>query len=148
MQVIDTFINVIKEEIELIGELVGLAEKKQNYINDAEQVGTISHQEQKLIDKLEKLEQERHQLLDIISPTKTMQEWLNETGDPIVNGLFQELQDKLSRLRLVNYTNQELIRESLNFVQFSLNLLIEDSPGTYAKEGQQSNHKSLFDRKV
>lgn len=148
MQVIDAFIQVLEQQDSLIKELIALAEKKQEQIGDAEQVGMITQKEQESLVELAEAEQERHRLFDIISPSESMSEWLNRTNHPVLTQLFQELQDGFSRLQSINETNQELIQESLNFIQFSLNLFINDTPSTYEKKGQQSSSKSLFDRKV
>ncbi|NLM25478.1 MAG: flagellar protein FlgN [Firmicutes bacterium] len=148
MQVIDVFIQVVKKQLSVIQELIGLAERKREQISNAEQVAMITHQEEELLVQLERLEKERHQLFDIVSPGETMPEWLERTKHPVLTELFQELQEGVARLQSVNLVNQELISESLNFIQFSLNLFINDSPSTYEKKGQQSSHKSLFDRKV
>ena len=63
MQVIDVFIQVVKKQLSVIQELIGLAERKREQISNAEQVAMITHQEEELLVQLERLEKERHQLL-------------------------------------------------------------------------------------
>lgn len=148
MQVIDSFIRVLEQQVVLIGTLVALAEKKHEHINDAQQVAMITQEEMELVEQLQVIDKERHSLFDVISPSLTMREWIDQTNDPVFKEIFHKLEEKFSRLRSITKTNQELIRESLNFVHFSLNLLVDDGPGTYEKKGQQSSNKTLFDRKV
>jgi len=48
----------------------------------------------------------------------------------------------------MNERNQLLLQESLAFVQFNLNILLNDQAQTYAKPGIKSSTRSIFDRKV
>lgn len=148
MQVIDAFIRVLEQQVVLTGTLVSLAEKKYEHINDAQQVAMITQEEIELVEQLQEIDKERYNLFDVISPSLTMREWLERTNHPVLRKTFQELEENFSRLQSVTKTNQELIQESLDFVNFSLNLLVDDGPGTYEKKGQQSSNKTLFDRKV
>lgn len=148
MQVIDAFIEVIHQEIKIVEDLTALGMEKQTAINDFEKIEMISRAEQELLADLEKCEAQRVQLFDVIAPGMSLAEWLDQQHDLDLRELFADLQAKNNGLQEINKINQELIQESLAFIQFNLNLFVDDAPQTYSKPGTQNVTRSIFDRKV
>lgn len=148
MQVIDEFVEVVYQEIEIIKKLAALGTEKQTSINDFEKIEMISRSEQELVNDLEKYEHQRVQLFDVIAPTMSLNEWLEQQDEPKLKELFVDLHQKNSELQEINKINQQLIHESLAFIQFNLNLFVDDAPQTYNKPGTQNVTRSIFDRKV
>lgn len=148
MQVIDAFINVIQQQIKVIESLMTLGIEKQTLINDYEKIEDISRSEQELLADLEKYEDQRIELFDVIAPEMSLGQWLDLQPQSELHDLFADLQVKHGELQRINQINQELIQESLAFIQFNLNLFVDDSPKTYSRPGTQNVTRSIFDRKV
>ncbi len=148
MQVIDAFKQVITNEISIIEQLINCGQNKQKAMNDAELLSTIVDQERVLLMDLEKVEQERQGLLDVMAPGQTLSAWLDGENQPELAATVDDLKTKYGQLQELNLVNQRLIQESLAFVQYSLNLLVDDNPTTYNKPGTKTTSKSIIDRKV
>lgn len=148
MQAYEAFVQVLEIELDLVNQLAALGEKKQGLINRADQVQQIAREEQALLEQLDMQEQERMNLLDVIAPGKSLDEWANGVDDARVQELAEQLKERFARLRALNDINRQLINESLAYVRFSLDLLVDETPTTYAKKGKSSASKSFFDRKV
>ena len=101
---------------------------------------------------LEEVDKERAELYDVLAAGKKLEDWLasldteqQEAAAP----LLLDLAENLGRLQSLNDLNQELLSQSLSYVQFSLNLLMgDDTSPTYARPGGNTAGKSIFDRKV
>lgn len=152
MTVWDDFVVVIKEENELLRELVELSEAKQVQINNAQEISRLAGEEQSRLKRLEILDKERAELFDVLSGGKKLEDWLASLDDAkqeLLSPLFLELTENLGRLQSLNDLNQELLAQSLSYVQFSLNLLMgDDTSPTYTRPGASTTGKSIFDRKV
>lgn len=152
MSVWDDFIEVIKVENKLLQDLIDLSTEKQKVINDAQEVARLASKEERILASLEKADQERALLFDVVAPGQRLEDWLSTltAGEQkIITPLILELIESLGALQNLNELNQELLAQSLSYVQFSMNLLVgdEDSP-TYTRPGTSSPGKSIFDRKV
>lgn len=152
MSVWSEFLTVLAAENELLQELIDLSQAKQKYINDAPEVARLASEEQVILARLEQVDQERALLFDVVAPGQALEDWLNKLSDDQyeeVGPLILDLAQNLATLKSLNDLNQELLTQSLNYVQFSLNLLTgEDQSPTYARPGKSSAGKSIFDRKV
>ena len=152
MTVWDDFVAVLETENELLRELVELSVAKQKQINDAQEVSRLAGEEQSCLTRLEGVDKERAALFDALSGGKKLEEWLASLEDvlqEIVSPLLLELAENLGRLQSLNDLNQELLTQSLSFVQFSLNLFMgDDTSPTYTRPGGNTAGKSIFDRKV
>jgi flagellar biosynthesis/type III secretory pathway chaperone len=152
MTVWDDFISVVKKETEILRELVELSAAKQEQINNAQEVSRLAGEEQKYLTRLETLDKERAELFDVLSVGKPLEDWLasldNERQGEVAP-LLLDLTENLGRLHSLNDLNQELLTQSLSYVQFSLNLLMgDDTSPTYTRPGGSTAGKSIFDRKV
>lgn len=152
MGALEDLVLVLQDENRLLQELVKLSAAKQNQINDAQKVGELAAQELEVLTQLEVLDQKRALLFDAAAPGRSLEEWalgLEEEQQRIVAPLLADLVQNLAALQSLNNLNQQLLKESLAYVQFSLNVLLgEESTPTYARTGPGSPGKTIFDRKV
>ncbi len=148
MEVYQALISLLERDNNLVEQLLALGEQKQLSINQGSKVATIAQQEQTLIDQLQQVESQREELFDVIAPGLTLTEWLAQQSDANISSLTDTLRENLAKLQSLNEINKQLLQESLAFVQFSLNLLVDDTPSTYARQGTTRKSKSFFDRKV
>lgn len=152
MSVWDDFISALTTENKLLEELVTLSTAKQERINDAPEVARLANEEEVLLGRLEEVDHLRASLFDVMAGGKTLEEWLatlDQDQQAEVGPLVLELAQNLGTLQSLNDLNQELLTQSLSYVQFSLNLLMGDeSAPTYARPGGSAPGRSIFDRKV
>ena len=152
MSVWHDFLSVLQTENELLQELIELSTAKQKHINDAQEVARLASEEQSILTSLEKVDQERALLFDVVAPGQKLEGWLSTLADEQqseVGPLVLDLAQNLGTLQALNDLNQELLVQSLSYVQFSLNLLAgNDQSPTYSRPGATSAGKSIFDRKV
>ncbi len=152
MTVWDDLLSVLNTENELLRSLIALGNEKQEKINDADAVIRIAAEEQVLLARLAEVDQERAVLYDVVAPGQNLEDWLlalDRNQQEQMGPLFLELAENVGTLQSLNNLNQELLTQSLSYVQFSLNLLMGDeSSSTYARGGTTSPRKSIFDRKV
>lgn len=146
------FLTVLQTENELLQELIELSTVKQKHINNAQEVARLASEEQSILTRLEKVDQERALLFDVVAPGQQLEDWISNLDDEQygeIAPLVLDLAENLATLKSLNDLNQELLTQSLSYVQFSLNLLTgEDQSPTYTRPGTSSVGKSIFDRKV
>lgn len=154
MQVLFELTETLKEQATCITLLTELARKKQGVMGDVTQLGRILVEEQKILVRFEELEAKRQELHDVIGQGVPFSTWLEGRGktqeeeDDLVD-IVNRVGQGIMELKELNEQNTVLINESLAFVQFSLNMLANEQPVTYAKEGTKpSTRKSFIDRKV
>lgn len=159
----DQLIEIIKELLSVHKDLNHLAEKKTNHLKnvDVESLQSLLNEEKTAVSKLEQLENKR---------MRDVQQFLSEKGAPAIDLTVTELlkymdsQDQLEMLQLQhsllkemttlrhrNALNQELIKQSLQFINVSLNLF--DPREETANYGPQMRApvrtgRSLFDSKA
>lgn len=152
MGIWEDFVVVIQKENDLLSKLVDLSTEKQKKINDAQEVVRYASEEQSVLVQLEEVDRERAILFDALAPGLELEDWLqslDEEKEKIITPLILSLVENIGELQRLNDLNQELLAQSLSFVEFSLNILIGDegSP-TYQRPGANARGKSIFDRKV
>ncbi|NLJ80765.1 MAG: flagellar protein FlgN [Firmicutes bacterium] len=152
MDLLQELTAVLEAENQLLERLIELSSKKKDEINNAQEVARLAGQEHKILTKLETVDNERAVLFDTIAPGRGVEEWVLQLRDEDqvqVAPLLTRLAENLADLQSLNHLNQELLAESLAYVQFSLNVLLVDGTGpTYARTGASSQSKTIFDRKV
>lgn len=152
MAVWDDFIAAVEMENMLLQELIELSAAKQKQINDAQEVARLASEEQSRLTSLEQVDRTRASLFHVLAGGKKLEDWL-ETLSPgqqeVMNPLILELAQNLGSLQTLNDLNQELLAQSLSYVQFTLNVLVgDDTSPTYTRPGANAQGKSIFDRKV
>lgn len=134
---VEELISVLEKECEIYDKLLPIAEKKTNVIikNDLETLRSITEQEHEVVDKVSVLERKRERVIfDIATVLNQDKETLNLTK--IVKLLEQQpkeqkklemlhahLKRTVNRLMDINYQNKSLIEESLEMIEFNMNLI-------------------------
>ena len=165
---IEELIMVLGDEEKIYSEIIPVAEKKTQIIvnNDLQSLNSITEEEQELLGKISKLEKKRQEVIRNIGIVMNRKESeLNfVTIIELLNGQEKEqeelrkLHDKLKRtidvLSTLNERNQMLIKQSLEMIDFDINLMqsLRTSPGVgqynIASEVEMQGMKSgMFDAK-
>jgi len=165
---IEELIMVLGDEEKIYSEIIPIAEKKTQIIvnNDLQSLNSITEEEQELLGKISKLEKKRQEVIRNIGIVMNKKESeLNfVTIIELLNGQEKEqeelrkLHDKLKRtidvLSTLNERNQMLIKQSLEMIDFDINLMqsLRTSPGVgqynIASEVEMQGMKSgMFDAK-
>jgi flagellar biosynthesis/type III secretory pathway chaperone len=160
----DNLISLMAEIVAVYRLILEVSRKKKQALISArvEELEVLIKQEENLILQIGKKEAVRRKIaVDLASVYALPPEEFNlakakELGGAEVAAKLQALEDELasiiSDLTPLNKTNSELIQQSLNYVNYSLNLLTQNSAGTnYAERGTNrsaSRPKALIDAKV
>ena len=165
---IEELIMVLGDEEKIYAEIIPVAEKKTQIIvnNDLQSLNSITEEEQELLGKISKLEKKRQEVIRNIGIVMNKKESeLNfVTIIELLDGQEKEqeelrkLHDKLKRtidvLSTLNERNQMLIKQSLEMIDFDINLMqsLRTSPGVgqynIASEVEMQGMKSgMFDAK-
>ena len=165
---IEELIMVLGDEERVYAEIIPVAEKKTRIIvnNDLQSLNSITEQEQALIGRISKLERKRQEVIRNIGIVMNKKESeLNFiTIIDLLKGQEKEqeelrkLHDKLKRtidaLKLINERNQMLIKQSIEMIDFDINLMqsLRTSPGvgqynTSSEVEIQGMNKGMFDAK-
>lgn len=156
---IEELITTLEKENEIYKELIPIAEKKTRVIikNDLEALREITKNEQDAVDRITALEGKREEVVTNIAIV------LNQKADELnLKKIIQilkkqpEEQQKLSRLRdslkasvnrlsQINAQNKVLIDESLEMIEFNMNLIQSTrmSPGNNYDRGAQTTNTPL-----
>ena len=165
---IEELIMVLGDEEKIYSEIIPIAEKKTQIIvnNDLQSLNSITEEEQELLGKISKLEKKRQEVIRNIGIVMNKKESeLNfVTIIELLDGQEKEqeelrkLHDKIKRtidvLSTLNERNQMLIKQSLEMIDFDINLMqsLRTSPGVgqynIASEVEMQGMKSgMFDAK-
>lgn len=166
---IDELISTLEEEHDIYQGLIPVSEEKTKIIikNDLTALQDITEKEQNVIDRITILEHRRE---EIVSNIKTVINWNSEELDlktlikllekqpkeqKKLSILHDNLQKTLKRLVEINKQNDMLIRQSLEMIEFSMNVIQSSrmSPGNnnYTKTASQYETQTfgtgMFDAK-
>ncbi len=133
----ESIINVLERENAAYVELIALSEEKTPVIikGDLEQLNAITEKEQSIVSGIQKMEKERIQTMrDIAEVTNRKEEDLKLTDliammerQPKERSRLTQLHDTLketmAHMKRVNEQNRDLLQNSLEMVQFEMNLL-------------------------
>lgn len=165
---IEELIMVLGDEERVYAEIIPVAEKKTRIIvnNDLQSLNSITEEEQALIGRISKLERKRQEVIRNIGIVMNKKESeLNFiTIIDLLKGQEKEqeelrkLHDRLKRtidaLKLINERNQMLIKQSIEMIDFDINLMqsLRTSPvvGQYNTSSEveiQGMNKGMFDAK-
>ena len=160
-----SIIQTLGQLIDLHLELTRLAREKTEAIKaeDMKLLGSILVQEKRLVDAIEKLEQVRQNDVLIFLEEQGVAEGTGFLSECIQHASKEEqailmergakLREVITSLKELNELNQQLIYQSLQFVNLNLNLMLpEQDSYTYERpqdpEGGRKQSKSLFDSKA
>ncbi len=134
---IDELVNVMSQENDIYRELIPIAEEKTRVIikNDLDALQKITEQEQLTIEKINALEKKREEVvinigtvlsrdpkeLNMKALIKIMGKQPEEQKE--LSRIHDELNVNLRRLVTINDRNKELINQSLEMIEFNMNLI-------------------------
>ncbi|MGP1433950.1 MAG: flagellar protein FlgN [Catonella sp.] len=165
---IEELIRVLDDEEKIYSEIIPIAEKKTRTIvnNDLQSLTGITEEEQELVGKISKLEKKRQEVIRNIGIVMNKKESeLNFTtiidllkGQEKEQEELRKLHDRLKRtietLDLVNERNQMLIKQSIEMIDFDINLIqsLRSAPGlgqynTASEVELQGPGRGMFDAK-
>lgn len=165
----EELITTLQEENELYKKMIPIAEEKTKAIvaNNLEELQKVTDKEQIMIDKMGTLEKKRVDVVNNIAVVLSLNP-RTITLDQIVDVLhkqpneqkmLREIHDKLrmttSRLKDVNSQNKALVEESLQMLEFNMNVLrstrMSSGSSNYTQRASQidagSGSSSMFDAK-
>ena len=165
---IEELIMVLGEEERIYSEIIPLAEKKTRIIvkNDLQSLTSITEEEQALVSRISKLEKKRQEVIRNIGVVMNKKESeLNflsiinlirgqEREQHELRVIHDKLKSTTSLLAMLNERNQMLIKQSLEMIDFDMNLLqsMRTSPGvgqynTSSEVELQGENSGMFDAK-
>ncbi len=134
---IDELVNTMSQENDIYRELIPIAEEKTRVIikNDLDALQKITEQEQLTIEKINALEKKREEVvinigtvlsrdpkeLNMKALIKIMGKQPKEQKE--LSRIHDELNVNLRRLVTINDRNKELINQSLEMIEFNMNLI-------------------------
>ncbi len=160
----ENLITALQYEYKTYLEVLKIAETKTNYLvkNDAQAVGSVIEQEQKLAEQTVKLNQVREKLLQTFADkynqnfnTLTISKVKSIVKNPYkrqLDDIQKKLSDVLAKLQSRNEVNKKLIENAIKYLDFNLQLITAPEPATptYGKSGledSKSNNRSMLDIK-
>lgn len=153
----DELKEILNEELQIYKELSQITyEKTQTIIdNDTEFLDKTTRREEELILGITQWEKKREELLnswglDKNTPISQIISNITVEDKKDLEEIKEELSKILEEIKERNELNNVLIRDSLEYLDFNINLLANaKDPGTYRKGNKSSNiNQSIFDRKV
>jgi len=164
MQEINNLVEVLKQQADIYNYLLVKSKEKTDIIinGKVDELDKITKLEKTLVSNLTKLERERETLVNKIakelgvSSDQAKLSELTKKLDKNETGKLEELREKISEilkeLKHVNDLNSTLIENSLEYTEFSLNILsaARVSDNNYGNSGKVSGSKnrSFFDVKL
>ncbi|SFT25629.1 flagellar protein FlgN [Paenibacillus sp. BC26] len=162
--IVETIIATLEQQAGVYRELLALANEKTPYLvhNQVEKLNAILQKERKLLKTAEELEQQRMrfsgQYFSGIGMLRYKGGKISEMIRTVtasqdkkkLTELHEELTALLDELQKVSQLNQQLIEQSLKFIDYSIDLLVEDPNGdvTYQhplSPGYGNPRNGLFD---
>lgn len=139
----------MRDQLEIYKELFNLAEKKTDVLikGDVKILGEITEIEQDLIIKLGKLEEERYDIVSKIAKkhnievneatTEFFMKLLSSEEKEDFSAICDELKTVLPQINEKNQQNEKLIKNALEYINFSINLLTDtgDIKANYSADG-------------
>ncbi|RCX14776.1 FlgN protein [Anaerobacterium chartisolvens] len=164
MQSANELINTLKQEKGVYDSVLKIAEDKTDIIikGKVDELDKMLKQEQELVLQMAKLEDARERLvakifseLGITDKDMTISTLVEAMKSPYSSGLKEcqsLLLDTIGRLKVKNDLNSKLIKNSLEYINFSINLIasVDSGSNNYSGSGQVSDAKkrNFFDMKL
>ncbi len=161
---INELTDVLEKEAALYNELLSISRRKTPVLVEGKvaELENITKEEQSLVLQLSELENRREKLMEEVSgkmsikpENLTVTELVKHVGNrqgERLDKVRKHILDVIEELRSTNQLNAELVRNSLDFINFSLNLItsFEGEGNTYNGGAKKSGSKakSLFDLKI
>jgi flagellar biosynthesis/type III secretory pathway chaperone len=164
---VDELAKTLDKETGIYRDLLDIAKKKTNIIVEGKvkELESVTRLEQQLIGRTAGIEENREEIVGKISKELGLSSeelTLTMISEHLDAGQAQELEkqrtqitDILNELKKTNQLNARLIKNSLDYIDFSINLLTDpgasDDAGSYGSTGEAKRKKSgrnFFDAKL
>jgi len=168
-ELLKDFVAAVREENKVLKQLAEIAQEKQDLIisNKIKELDSLIRKEGIMVSSLDKLEDARFKLQE-----KLALKWGIKTGDLSAGviieragrefpGVFAEVKEEIdnlnynvTRLRIMNDHNNELISHSLDYIETVQSIINGDRPGIYSDRSMQSKgisavqRANLLDKKI
>lgn len=130
---------ILEQQLNLYGRLLACEESKTDLImkNEIVQLNVVTQKEKLLTAQADELETVRllttaryFKEIGFRMRSGVLSDLIRSVNNPEekqqLTRLYEELTDMLKRLKQVNEANQQLIQQSLDFINFSIGLMVED----------------------
>ena len=157
---IEEFITTLQDEHEHYEELLILANEKINIIrdNDADMLQQITAAETAILGKNQRLENKREEIVKNIGVvlnydpaeltiTKIAEIIESQAEHDDLIAVRDKLRDTLEELKQKNELNRGLIQSSLDYIEFSVNMLRGETADPYDEFGEANAARPNFDAK-
>jgi len=154
----DRLIEILQSQLELYNRLLESARKKKVFIinNNLEALRKATSDENNLVGGLQRLEREREALVlnlakQLCIPLNglTLVILINQINDPFVKKRLSELRirmrDDMDELKAINEQNKALINQSLEYIDFTMNLLRSSVSGPVYAGAEEIHGQVFFD---
>lgn len=162
--IITELIDTLKEQKNLYSEILEIAPEKKLAIieNNVENLQKTVSKENALIGKNQRLDRKRIEIFGDISTVLAMpiditlkdiiEALKGQDGEQELASLRDDILNIIEKLNTINTQNQELIQMSIDYVNFSMNVIRDSSketPTIYDLNGNEidMNNKKMFDAK-
>jgi len=163
LQLIGNLVKVLSEELKLYRYILDLSKGKTDIIinGDIDKLSNITDEENKFVIRIGKLEELREKIVYGLSKSmgidynklnisKILQDIDSATAKNIEK-LKSEIKNVMNEFKDINDLNGKLLKNSLDIVNFSINLIsnVSDVSNNYSKSGQMDSarKKTYFDAK-
>lgn len=167
MQIAQEIVTLLDSEIRIYEDLLELSKKKKDIIikNEVAELDKIVRLEQNMIFDIGQLEKKREETvdrlcleIDIKREDATISNISKKIGNDCGKRLLEQqkkTQEVLGELKSINDTNGMLIRQSLEYIDFSINTILDSNMQSSSlyddvkSDGKDTaNKRQLFDAKV
>jgi len=164
VQVIERLFDILGKEFQIYSDLLKMSADKTSIIVEGKvtELEEMVKSEQSLVLQIEKLEDEREELIDELAEEMkinaseiTMSELMKKLDKDSAAKLAEyqkNMMDTLNELKRSNDLNSKLIQNSIDYINFSINLYTDNSANgnNYANTGQLNDgvKRNLLDVKL
>lgn len=152
-QTMHALITALENLLDLHGELLGVEQKKLRSIiaQDWRELETLLLESRKLLTTIELREKQRMEIVEHLcgrsdAPLSIVEKKLPESQQPRLRSCAQKLVKIISRQKLVSENAQNLLKSSLEIINFSISLFSGgDGEGkTYSVNGQENGTEGRY----
>lgn len=150
----EKMIEILKKQLEIYQEILKISENKTDIIvkDEVEELQSMVSREEELVPQFISLERQRISLLKEFSKSKGIKdilkipelvEYFPENKDELMR-LRTEILDTAEKIKVKNEMNEKLIKNSLDYINFSVGLMTGTNrgTGTYGKQGETNKNEA------
>jgi hypothetical protein len=155
---------ILSQELDLYEQTLELAKRKTEVLKESKltELELITLEEREKVEKISRIDREREEIVKGLAESlgvnerldlSTMSENFTEEAKEGFLKLKEEFKVTIEKLKQVNSLNDTLIKDSLEYIDFSLNIMSAATvdgnySGSLNDERENTNKRSLFDLKA